>query len=58
MKVKALKKNWKRERKKERKRDSDQQETGSERDIYTERDIRGSTNKGGAAIAVDCGGVP
>lgn len=35
-----------------------QQETGRGSDIYTKGDIRGNTNKGGAALAADCGGVP
>lgn len=35
-----------------------QQETESERGIYTDGDIRGSENKGGAVHTADCGGVP
>lgn len=54
-KGKESKKNWKRERKN---RFRYQQEMERERDMYTEGDIRGCTNKGGAALAADCGGVP
>lgn len=46
-----LKKGLERGRKKERFRY--QQETDSERDIYSEGDIRGSEKKGGAALAAD-----